>query len=65
MGPLNKRFLNIKDAVACFGPAALMRRAKTKQVIRADGTSPSDTMIEQITMLFPIGVGGASLHRDS
>ncbi|MFO0698648.1 MAG: hypothetical protein U0236_05420 [Nitrospira sp.] len=65
MGPLNKLFSNVKEAFAYFGTAALMPRAKTKQVIRTDGTSPSDTMIEQITRLFPIGVGSASLHRDS
>lgn len=65
MGPVKKLFSNMKDAVAYFGPAALMRRPKAKQVIHADRTSPSGVMIEQITMLFPIGVGGASLNRNS
>lgn len=65
MGPVKKLFSNMKDAFAYFGPAALMRRPKGNQVLYADGTSPSGAIIERTTMLFPIGVGGASLNRNS
>jgi len=54
-----------KDTVAYFCPAALMRGARANQAINADAISPSGGMIHQITMLFPIGVGGASLNRNS
>ena len=65
MGPVKKLFSNMKDAFAYFGPAALMRRPKANQAINADATSRSDATIDQITMRFPIGVGGASLNRNS
>lgn len=58
-------YLSKKDAFAYFGPVALMRRPKVKQVIRANGTSLSGAMIDQITMRFPVGAGGASLNRNS
>ncbi len=39
--------------------------AEANQAINADAISPSGVMIHQITMPFPIGVGGASLNRNS
>ncbi len=65
MGPVKKLFSNMKDAFAYFGPAALMRRPKGRQVIDAAGTTLSGAMVNQMTMLFPIGAGGGSLNRDS
>ncbi len=54
-----------KDTFAYFCPAALMRRVRANQAINADAILPSGAMIYQITMRFPIGVGGASLNRNS
>lgn len=54
-----------KDTFAYFCPAALMRRTKANQASNADAISLSGAMIHQITMLFPIGAGGASLNRNS
>ncbi|MBX3326559.1 MAG: 2OG-Fe(II) oxygenase [Nitrospira sp.] len=65
MGPVKKLFSNMKDAFAYFGPAALLRRPKAKQAIHAHAVSSSGAMIDQMTVLFPIGVGGASLNRNS
>ncbi len=62
---MTRKVRDRKDAFAYFVPAALMCRPQAKQVIRADGTSPSGAMIDQITKFFPIGVGGASLNRNS
>jgi len=46
------------------GPAALMRRPTTTQVIQAGGTSPSGAMIEHPTLSFLTGAGGASFNRN-
>jgi hypothetical protein len=39
--------------------------AEANQAINADAISPSGAMIHQLTMRFRIGVGGASLNRNS
>jgi hypothetical protein len=54
-----------KDTFAYFGPAALMCKPKGRQVIDAAGTTLSSAMVNQMTMLFPIGAGGASLDCNS
>lgn len=66
MGPLKKLFSNMKDAFAYFGPAALMRRPKTKRTSVGDAaTLQSDATADHPVLQFLAGAGGASLHRDS
>lgn len=66
MGPLKKLFSNMKDAFAYFGPAALMRRSKTRRPSIGEATTlQSNAMADHPTLQFLAGAGGASLNRDS
>jgi hypothetical protein len=66
MGPLKKLFSNMKDAVAYFGPAALMHRPTARKTSsRHDTATQSDTRTEHPTLLFIAGAGGASHDSDS
>lgn len=66
IGPLQRAFSNRKDAFAYFGPAALIHRAKAKQVlIGSSMTSQSEAMSDHPTLQFLAGAGGASFNRHS
>lgn len=66
MGPFHRAFSNLKDAVAYFGPAALMHRPKVwRSAIDGPMTSQSDAMSDHPVLRFLGGAGGAPVHRDS
>jgi hypothetical protein len=66
MGPLNKLFSNMKDALAYFGPAALMHRPKSMQPLINDcAMIRSDMMTDHPTLQFLAGAWSASHNLDS
>jgi hypothetical protein len=66
MGPLKKLFSNMKDALAYFGPAALMHRPKSMQPLINDcAMIRSDMMTDHPTLQFLAGAWSASHNLDS